>query len=923
MKTSWMSRAVSACLAASVSMLIVGTAVAQDTPNQNQAPDLPAPKAGKGGEGRDGDDKPKRFPEMSELTKDMKATEGLFTVYRFDTSDKSRDPEKLLAKIPAALINDDMLFATSLSSAGNFSGWMWGDVLFRFEIAGNQLKLVTPDTRFVRKEDAAIADAVKRTYGNTFIAAVPILSMSPSGDVLIDLGGLLKSNIAQVPSPGTVRPDLSEWNKIKVFPDNVLIEVNLAFGERQGGQMAGVAYAFQRLPKLGGYKPREADQRLGYFQTDRIDWTRSNNEREVDVRYINRWQLEKRDPSLELSPPKKPIMFIIEKTVPVQWRRYVRAGVEEWNRAYEKIGFVDAVVVQQQTDDNEWANIDPEDSRYNFVRWTVTGRALAVGPSRADPRTGQILDADIVCDDAWVRFYITNYDVLTTPKGIASLKGPGWDLFLEKFPTLVPEVLKPQENKPVEGIPQLRPPSLVDLPAPHPCNAKHGYCCAYAEGMVEQLATAQFALVATGSGKKLPEHIIGTALKEVIAHEVGHTLGLRHNFKGSAFLPLEELKKRRDSDDPTTASVMDYNPLLIFADDDVTKVKNFVSPALGPYDDWVIEYGYSVPKAGKSEEESLKEIASRATQPGLDYGTDEDTVGVFSPDPYSVRYDAGSNHMDWARSRQELVDKLTKDILTWSIRDGEARYFTTQAFNVLMAQRTRNFQFVARLIGGQTFNRDYKGDPNGRPALVITDPQVQRDALKFLSETLFSDQFVKVSPEVLNNLPASRWGGDLRIDYPIHDRIAAMQASTLVDICSPPVLQRVYDAELKTEDPKKFTAAELITSVRDGIFPQVAAGSKSGPFTDAQPMISSISRNLQKNYLAIMLGAAQLAPGQAVSADLNGMIRFAMRELSDRIGSTLKSGEGGSLKLDFASKAHLSECKDRIDRVLSAQFEAR
>ncbi|MBL8879564.1 MAG: zinc-dependent metalloprotease [Phycisphaerales bacterium] len=917
------------CTLAATTLFAPPLTLAQDknaAPSPAVAIDEKPGEAGPGGPGKK-DDKPKRFPDFSEVTKDMKATEGLFTIYRNDAGDRDKDQEKILCRIPRSLLNEDLLFATTINAGGALTGFQWADALVRWEIVDRNLKMVTPDLRYITKDDKPVSDVIRRTYNERFMASVPIVTMTPSGDPVIDLGQLLKSDLADVSmGGGSIRPELSKWSKVKVFPENVLIGVDLAVTSRgsSGGSTIEVGYSFQRLPKLGAYKSREADPRVGYFLTQRVDWAKPVEARETMERYINRWHLEKRDPSLEVSPPKKPITFIIEKTVPIMWRRYVKEGIEEWNKAFEKIGFVDAVVAQQQTDDNEFADYDPEDSRYNFFRWIVSGRGFAMGPSRADPRTGQILDADIIMDDAFMRAWTNSQFNIYTPSAYARTKGPGFELYMQRYPDLIPEIFKRQPLETTTEFHRETERLLAEAEKRLSHNGCNPFECSYAEGMTHQVALLQQMFIATGSGKKVPERLLGEALREVVAHEVGHTLGLRHNFKASSWLTADEIQRRRnETDEPTVASVMDYNPLLFYADDDLTKLRHVVTPCIGPYDYFVIEYGYKIPgKDDKGEEDMLRSIAARGTEPGLAYGTDEDTMGIFSPDPYTNRYDNTSDQVAWARQRVAIADKLLNGVCDWSLKDGEPRYYITQAFNILSFEKARNFDYVARLIGGQSFNRDHKGDPNCRPTFVQTDAETQRAALKFINENLFSDAFFKFDAATLNNLAPSRWygletGPPIRLDYDIHDKIAMMQVGTLMDLLSPPLLQRLYDGELKTTEPKKFTAAELITGVRDQIWSSLDKSDK-GSYSDSQPMCSSLTRNLQREHLNMMLALAQSPPGAAMSADLNGMIRYALRELSERIDASLKKG-----KPDFATRAHMVESKSRIDRVLDAQFTAR
>jgi hypothetical protein len=712
----------------------------------------------------------------------------------------------------------------------------------------------------------------------------------------------------------------------------VLIDVDLATVGRSGaGQTVGVSYAFRRLPSSKDYTPRAADERVGYFTTVRQDWNAKVTDRENLVRFVNRWDLKKKDPALELSPPERPIVFVVEKTVPLQWRKYVHEGIREWNKAYEQIGIVDAIVVQQQTDDNEFAQVDPEDARYNFFRWVVTGSPFAMGPSRADPRTGQILDADIIFDDSMLRYFVQDFDVFG-PGTVGAIMGPELPKFMSENPAFIPAGVTLEEmKKAADGSELLREMDAAAAEGPSnmgrgragtnsPCSA-----CTYAAGLRHQLAITHLAIVGSASGKKIPERFIGEAIKEVVAHEVGHTLGLRHNFKASSWLSVEEIKRRRDNtDEPTFASVMDYNPLLFFPGDDPEKVRHFISPCIGPYDYWAVEYGYKTPgKDDGDEAKMLASIAAKGTKRELAYATDEDTMGLSSPDPMVNRFDMSEDPVGWARQRIALADQLLKDVKTWAVKKDEPNYYLRQVFSTILYEKAGNLNYVSRVVGGQRFNRNRSGDPDAKPALTLLDPKQQRDAMAVLGETLFSDAFFAIETDLLNELGPSRWWDwastpSSRIDYPIHQSILSMQSYALFNLCAPQVMQRVYDAEMKSKSDDKFTAAELVSGTRQIVWGDLDLPSGS-QFTDAKPMLSSVRRNLQRQHLQYLLATVDSTPGALVSPDLQSMVAFSLRELSDQMGMVLdKARTANNGKLDFATKAHLTECKSKIDRVLNA-----
>jgi hypothetical protein len=896
----------------------VGCVFATSMPLLGQTPPAPTAHPAEAG----------KWPDFNTVIKDMTPMPGLMTLYRYKADDNSKDHTKIFCQIPKGLLKQDLLLATSISR-GAQAGFQWDDYLVRFEMQGKAVIISVPDSRYVTNPAKTVNDAVSRTYNDSFLSALPIVTFAPNGDPVVEIGGALLTPIVNLPTSGggvAPRRDMSSFPKVKVFPDNVLIEADIALAGRSGaGTTVGITYDFRRLPALGSYTPRVADERVGYFTTVRQDWAIKYTEKENIIRYVNRWDLKKKDPSLEMSPPEKPIVFVIEKTVPLQWRQYVAQGIAEWNKAYEKLGIVGAIVVQQQTDDNEFANADPEDSRYNFIRWIVTGRGFAMGPSRADPRTGQILDADIIFDDSMLRFYFREFDTFG-PAPTAALMGPGFTKFLQDHPEFIPQSMTLAQVKDAARSLTSTGELMHDAPAnganpidgsplAHRLNPAMAECN-YAVGLRQQMAMAHLAVAA--SGKKIPDKFVGEIIREIVAHEVGHTLGLRHNFKASSWLSETEIKRRRDTtDEPLVASVMDYNPVIYFAGDDVDKIKHLQTPCIGPYDYWAIEYGYK-PVSG-DEKAMLQQIAGQCTKREYAYATDEDTTGLASVDPMVNRFDLSDDPIAWAKSRIALSDALLKNLKSWAVKGNEPNYYLRGIYLTVMSHKASDMMYVSRLVGGQYFNRNRPGDPDAKSALQLIEPKRQRDALNMLAGSIFKDEFFGNETDLLNDLAPSRWmdwtsNPASRVDFPAHATVQSMQSFALLALVSPQVLQRVYDAELKSKADDKFTAAELISRVRSIVWGNLTLANEM-KFTDAKPMLSSLKRNLQRQYVSYMLAIAESKPGSLVSADVQSMVSYAMKELSDQIGGILTQG---GMRIDFATRAHLSETKSQIDRTLNA-----
>jgi len=435
--------------------------------------------------------------------------------------------------------------------------------------------------------------------------------------------------------------------------------------------------------------------------------------------------------------------------------------------------------------------------------------------------------------------------------------------------------------------------------------------------MAQQAHFASLAMEAKGAGRN-SEEFIGQVIKEVVMHEVGHCLGLRHNFKASTWLPMDEILKSKGENEANVGSVMDYNPAIVAPRGE--DQGSFVTRTLGPYDFWAIEYGYRpAGKPYKDEPEMLSKIGSRAAEAGLAYLTDEDTLGSISPDPRSNRFDMGSDVMSYAKQQIDLSDSLLKDITKWAVKDGESFTKLRRAFVSIMSQKARASSFVARFPGGIEVNRSHKGDTDATAPMTPTDPKLQRQALQFVCDKVFAEDAYQFDPDLLSHLAAGRfqhWGSDefdLFVDFNVHDFVASAQDQCLFAMINPFTIGRIYDNQVKFTGDDVYTLGEHMTALTDAIWSELKDDDRKG--TEARPLINSFRRNLQRQHLDELMNLVLSEPGGIVPADANAIARLNVSDLSKKIATRLEAGD-----IDIASRAHLTDIKTRIDKALEAQY---
>ncbi|WP_414517232.1 zinc-dependent metalloprotease [Nostoc sp. PCC 9305] len=829
--------------------------------------------------------------------------EGLFTLYC------SEDSGKVFLELKPEQLNKDYLAIVTLESgvgeSGIYSGLPLSDFIFYFRRVNNRLHFVVRNVKF-RTDSIPEQRSLARSFSDSVLYSLEIATIEPKNkNILIDLNGLLMQDfpgltpLLKYSLQADYRLDArkSYFGDVNSFPDNVEIDSIYGFSSIEGSNLIAVPdsraltlkvhYSFSQLRENNGYIPRLADDRVGYFTTTFQDLS-NNNARESFVRYINRWHLEPSNPDAPLSPPKKPIVYWIENAVPLEYRDAIREGVLMWNKAFEKAGFQNAIEVQQMPDDANWK---PADVHYNTIRWfNSLDAGFAKGPMRVNPFTGEILDADIIVDANMVRLVQQEYHALMEANSCQENTKGREDAgkFLDKFAS---------------------------------SSSAHFFSSESCYGVESSNQAAMGALAlsmlpdTTPSSETIKEYV-HQYLRSLIAHEVGHTLGLRHNFHGSTMLAPEELNNTEITHTKgLVGSVMDYVPVNIAPQG--VQQGDYFPGVIGPYDKWAIEYGYKkCPSTAlevtipESEKSFLDQIALASPQPELSYASDED---IWDINPLANVWDMSSDVLLYSQWQMDNARFMWQHLDKGYVSKGESYTNLRLKFNKVLKYYFRNATLLAKYIGGQSFRRLHTSN-DAAWTFVPVSLLKQRQALTKLQEYVFADNAFSFSPQLLNQLAPSRWehwgnsAPNNRLDYPIHDRILGFQSTILRSLLDSDRLNRLQDIELKTLPGEALSIPELFDTLQTGIWTEVFAPGEPKP-------ISSIRRSLQREHLNILL---QMMLGTTnTPEDGRTLAWYKLRQLQKAIDARLKQlGES----LDVYTLAHLEASGDRITKALNAQL---
>ena len=647
-----------------------------------------------GAQGRKPADKPAadaaKDGDKKEETVELNFTGGMLGVAQHENDWYFEVPDSLLGRRMLAVTR----FVSNTVDAGNYGGEEVNEQMIYWEKASNGNLLLRTDVLSIQAaEDQEIFKAVKVSSENPIVASFKPEKKSSEGTTRIKVNSLFEGDtqvFSLTPGDkrsfnlGGVKGDASFIGSIRTYPINTEVTVTKTFnynapqggGNNQqrttnlpAGRQAGTVTivlntSILLLPETP-MQQRWFDPRVGYFAGGYSEF--SDDQQGVkNIRYITRWRLEARPEDVEkqkrgeLVEPVKPIVYYIDPATPKQWRKYLIAGVNDWQAAFEQAGWKNAIHAEEWPENAEELGMSLEDARFSVIRYLASPIANAYGPNVHDPRSGEILESHI-----------------------------GW---YHNVMTLVHDWYQVQA------------------------------------GAVDPRARKI----------KFDEELMGDLIRFVSSHEVGHTLGLRHNMGSSSQTPVEKLRdKAWVEEHGHTVSIMDYARFNYVAQPQDNIGKAGLYPRINDYDKWAIEFGYKPTYFKTPKEDQLywnKVIIDRlAENPRLWFGGEG-----RDDDPRALTEDLGDNAMVASTYGIANLKRVLQQIPEWNKEEADMYANVSRMYDAVVSQFGRYLGHVSANIGGR-FITNHSIEQPDMVKYAPVPKERQKEALKWLDENLFHE----------------------------------------------------------------------------------------------------------------------------------------------------------------------------------------
>lgn len=781
-------------------------------------------------------------PTLQQLLTDKNEFKGLFNFYQ----DSQTGETFMLLK--ASQLNTPILYTAhtvdGLADTWDFRGFKREEKLIEFRRYFDRIDIVAKSSRFVFDKNSPLEKARHANLSEPVLATLKIESEQDS-QLLLNVDGLFLSEslhrVSQWPDAGgadkksfklgSLDIDKSRIIKKRTYDNNVDVIVEYMFNTDNPKGVGSKALTDPRVASLtiqhsffelpdSDFEPRRDDARVGYFLHQQDNKTSADWVPFEDV--IVRWNLQKKEPSATLSEPVKPIIWWIENTTPNEWRDTIKQGVLIWNKAFEKIGFKNAIQVKVQPDNASW---DAGDINYNVLRWASSPMPLSNGYGSAvsNPFTGEILGADLIMEYRFMKATWASHQMYSQ----------GGDHF-------------------ASGISE-----QGGQAARLNCSAGH------------QLELASLLAHTITIDEMTQQDVLAEGLRMLVMHEVGHTLGLTHNMKASSLWDEKEVHNKAITQGVLTGSVMEYAsinwaPLGV-------KQGDYFQTELGPYDYWAIEYGYSQALADKSaEKQRLKAILRRSADKGLAFGHDADDMRSAGThiDPQVMTGDMSSNPVAYAVDRMTLINHHLGELKATALVENGSNQQLLTSVNALYGEYKKQAVVISRQIGGVNIERSFVGDSASTPYAPVA-AEKQQQAMSALAKYVFSEQVLSALEPLYAYMQHQRRGWDnygKNEDPKAHKMVLNLQSSVLNHLLHANVLQRISDTELYGND---YGLHHYMNDLTAAIF------------TDSETL-KSTSQNLQIEYVQRLIKIAGIGEDSTYSHLAKSAALYQLRSITER-----------------------------------------